>query len=222
MFYELLLIATSLAVCFGLYVRKNLLWKPVSENEVIYAWLKAEATDPNLEYASYYNKAIAEQGGIKLDDPSFTDEKENADRKAVFNKVRGNFSLWKPIHETTTWYKTTIITINPFMRIFGPYPLEKHIRPKTSGKDDKDENEKVDKDENEKDDSHIKNFEYKSLNNMVLWGHSKSGPFVILHGNRRWYSRNTYIPYIVSVYVGLSDQKYELHKESGCEKCQEN
>ena len=58
------------------------------------------------------------------------------------------------------------------------------------------------------------------LNNIILWGHKKTGPFIILEGNHRWYNKNTYFPVLASVYVGLSNSKFELHSLCGCKFCE--
>ena len=164
-------------------------WKQVPDDEVIWSWLNIEARDPKHQFAKFYEDAIAGTP-IVLEKPNFTNSKENNDRRKVFNKVRGDFSLWKPIHESTKWYRTTMVLNNPFKpsKIHGPYP------PFNRGPTSYD------------------------LNNIILWGHSKQGPFIILEGNHRWYSRHPWLPYTSEVYVGISPQSYFQHS-SVCNKC---
>lgn len=164
-------------------------WVKVSENEVIWSWLNAEFKYKNHQfkkfYDSYKNQIENKGRNLILDNPDFNDEQQNMDRKYVFNNVRGNYYLWKPIKDKTTWYKITIL-IHPFMskRIVGPYP------PKN------------------------KNTFKTNLNNIILWGHEKKGPFIILEGNHRWYARNKWKPYLCNIYVGLSNYEYELFSET--------
>ena len=60
-----------------------------------------------------------------------------------------------------------------------------------------------------------------NIDDMILWGHTTKGPFVILEGNHRWYSwlQRFWRFKFTNVYVGLSDQPYVLHAGTGCTKC---
>lgn len=176
---------------FGWKHRDIGVWKSVTEDEVIYSWLKAEATDPDHQFASAYKRYTDDFKALALDNPSFNNYEENKNRRKVFNKVRGNYSLWKPIHKYTSWYKTKMILNNPFRKIFGPYYPE-------SNKSNS-----------------------PNLNGIILWGHSEQGPFIVLEGNHRWYARKKWLPYICVVYVGISQIKYPLHATSGCDICKE-
>src|SRR5205807_8184900 len=65
------------------------------------------------------------------------------------------YYLWAPIHTTTSWYRTRKL-LTPFSRIAGPYPP-----------------------------NILQNGSRVSLNHLILWGHTRSGPFIILEGNHR-------------------------------------
>ena len=159
-------------------------WHTVTEHEVIHAWLRAEATDSHHQFSENYRKQIDRVGGIVLNHPSFTNEKENEARRQVFDAVRGKYYLWAPIHESTTWYKTMILVNYQSQKIIGPYPPKEHNRSGTN------------------------------LNNIILWGHNKNGPLIVLEGNHRWYAKHNYIPYFATVYIGISDQQYDLYDTS--------
>lgn len=163
-------------------------WKEVREDEVVWIWLKAEVLNPNHEFAKYYKDIIGKVGDIILNNPSFTDITQNEARMTVFNKVRGEYHLWRPIHEHTKWYKTKMVMNNPFRYIHGPYP------PKDT-------------------------YNCTNLDGIILWGHKKKGPFIVLEGNHRWYGCKRWIPFISEVYVGLSEKKYTLHSTCGCKRC---
>lgn len=171
-------------------------WKSVSEDEIIWSWLKAEMNDPKHQFADSYKKQL-ENAKIDLkilDNPDFQLAEHNNIRRSIFNKVRGNYSLWKPIYKNTKWYKVKMFVNGPFNHIFGPYPP----KPK----------------------EYVKlNLANSKLDGIILWGHYKEGPFIILEGNHRWYARKKWLPYICEVYVGLSPAKYPLHASSGCVEC---
>ncbi len=164
-------------------------FKPVTEDEVIFAWLYAEATDPSHQFASHYRNEMNRVGLVLDSDPSFEDPEENNKRREVFDNIRGKYALWKPIREHTSWYKTTMILNYQSPYILGPYPPKEIKR------------------------------SCLNLNNIILWGHSTNGPLIVLEGNHRWYSRYRFLPYVAEVYVGISDQNYKLHAECGCPKC---
>lgn len=166
---------------------------PISEDEVIWAWLEAEVSDSNHQFALAYAEAIAaEENPVVLDCPNFENPIENAARRNVFNSVRGNYYLWAPIHDSTKWYRTRVVIPGPqlqFLRpifpfIYGPYPP--NYPPVHSPSD---------------------------LEDIILWGNKKSGPFTVLEGNHRWYNRErkTLMP---SVYIGLSKTPYGLHDQT--------
>lgn len=185
----------------------TIIWKrktrliPVSKHEVIWAWLCAEYLDPSHKYNRYYQSSSKDFGTPELTSPDFNDEQQNKIREDVFNNVRGKFLLWKPIVHHTQWYSTSILCPGNIVErivkylpmnvpyIYGPYkPAEQPHAQKSD------------------------------LTHMVLWGHTKQGPYIVLEGNHRFYNRieTTLMP---KVYVGLSDQPYELHHTSGCEMC---
>lgn len=184
--YSTLFLGASASI-YGLTQYPRLI--PVSSDEIIHAWLVAECNDPNHQFAYNYSKAIKNHGPIILEQADFTNSQQNNARRAVFNQVRGQYSLWDPIYEHTKWYKTRIIINNPLRTIYGPFPPNTNIS-----------NKPLD------------------LNNIILWGHNTNN-LIVLEGNHRWYARNPYIPYHVSVYIGLSSLKYPLHAKSGCSYC---
>lgn len=129
-------------------------------------------------------------GPIVLDNPNFRDMNENKKREKVFMDVRGKYDLWAPIYKSTKWYKTKILLNDEL--VYGPF------KPR---------------------DDELNKGNNLDLNNIILWGHEKSGPFIILEGNHRWFSRKKNKSYYVNVYVGLSKQKYYIHKITNCGKC---
>jgi len=180
--------AASIALHQGYKYSGIGIWKEVERDEIVWAWLKAEARNSNHQFVKCYKEIMGEVGDIELNNPSFSDTKQNEDRMTVFNRVRGEYYLWKPIHENTKWYRTKIVINNPFRHIYGPYP------PKDV-------------------------YSCDNLDGIILWGHEKKGPFIVLEGNHRWYGCKRWIPFITDVYVGLSEQKYALHATCGCERC---
>ena len=165
-------------------------WERVSKDEVIWSWLRSEADNPKHQFASVYKKEVIKVGGINLDNPFLYDTIENDKRRQVFDKVRGKYSLWEPIQESTKWFKTKIIIFPGLNNIYSAYPP-------------KDENGKT----------------VHNLNGIILWGHRKRGPFIVLEGNHRWCNRSLFFPYFAEVYVGLSTKKYPLHSITGCNYC---
>ena len=165
----------------------------VSEDEVIHAWLNVEAIDPNHQFANSYRQAIENYGTPQLTNPNFHSTEENIIRRKIFNKVRGNYYLWNPIYRDTTWYKTKVILNNPFRTIVAPYHKDCKQSEQSS----------------------------PNLNNIILWGHSICGPLVVLEGNHRWNARNKWLPYISTVYIGVSNKRYHLHSDTGCKYCKE-
>ena len=166
--------------------------KKVNEDEVILSWLTAEAKDPNHKYAKHYQKYIET---VELDKPDLENLKENLDRRLLFNRVRGDYSLWIQIYKSTTWYKKRFFILGDMKNIYSPYPPP----------------------ENERRSNRI------NLNGIILWGHGHTSKdkLVILEGNHRWASRKSWIPYFPCVYIGVSKQKYDLHAGTGCNKCRD-
>lgn len=163
--------------------------RPVSEDEVIWVWLYAEAKDPKHKFAYTYQSGLK---NVELDSPNLSNKEENERRKQLFNKVRGDYLLWRPIASSTSWYKRRILVWGPMNSIYGPYPPPREERRTTT-----------------------------DLNNIILWGHDKNDKLVVLEGNHRWYSRNLWFPYFPLVYVGISSQSYKVHATTGCQKCKD-
>lgn len=181
-------------IAYVLYKQSSInTWAQVSEDEVIWAWLKNEVTDPQHTFAESYKEGInkLEIDGISalvLDYPDFESTIQNNNRRQLFDYVRGRHILWRPIHKQTKWYRTKQLLNNPFRKIHAPYVPAKIGEP-------------------------------TSLDGIVLWGHSKSGPFVVLEGNHRWHARNKWKLNVATIYVGISNIKYSLHAAVGCDFC---
>lgn len=116
--------ATSI---IGMKLYYDITWKPVSKDEVIWAWLNAEATDKNHQFAKGYDRNIQKFGPIVLDHPKFHNKEENEKREQVFMEVRGKYDLWKPIVDSTTWYKRRMLLFDS--QIYGPFPPSGPKRP---------------------------------------------------------------------------------------------
>lgn len=160
--------------------------KQISEDEVILRWLKVEATDPSHPISRAINRFLASYDRqVIIENADLNNAQENNDRRNLFNYIRGNYSLWKPIHEQTTWYEYNTYLFNPFRRVIGPYSNL---------------TQRFDKE--------------ASLDNIILWGRSTTGPLIILEGNHRWYSNNYSRFKMNKVIVGLSNQEYDLYERS--------
>lgn len=167
-------------------------WRPVTQDEVIRQWLITEATNPDHQYADLYQQAANLVTGNRFLSASFfTDDSKTDERRQVFDLVRGDYRLWAPIRNSTTWYDVAMVIKPTETRIHGPFKPEGSLSPSAT------------------------------ISGMILWGHERSGPFVILDGNHRWHSvEASYLHTVVSqVYVGLSNTKFELHSETGCKLC---
>jgi hypothetical protein len=112
----------TMTVGTGILFTYNFGLTEVSEDEVIWSWLNAEATDPNHQFYESYQKCIREVGYVELKNPSFENESENGKRREVF-KVRGDYLLWKPIHKNTKWFKCTMLLNGK--NIHAPYPVSR-------------------------------------------------------------------------------------------------
>lgn len=184
--------STVAIMCLGVICEYN--WaslEPITEDRVIGGWLQSEALDPTHQYRSHYQRLIAEAGSVSLDNPDFNNPEENEVRRRIFDKVRGDYDLWRPIHRSTRWYRTTIWLGNPLRRIVGPFlPEPEGVRP-------------------------------ICRQPLILWGHDVNGLLIVLEGNHRWHARSRWSwPRREEVYIGLSPQKYYLHEQSGCRRCE--
>ena len=204
MYTKMLKCATAIGLVSGAAIGT---WKyqtrliPISEDEVIWVWLKAEISHSEHQFASAYANAIESQSGrLVLACPNFDDTNENEVRRKVFDRVRGDYYLWRPIHASTRWYRSKILVPGPFLGVLTPY-LPFIYGPYPPGLENPSK------------------YPPSDLEDIILWGNSKMGPFTILEGNHRWYhhQKHTLMP---SVYIGLSDEPYELHAET-LRRCQE-
>lgn len=192
--YRLLGVTSVTGLSFFTYDKFKIFttWIPISEDEVIHAWLRAEMSHPRQQFGEYY-KQYSQGLNLALENPCFEDKEQNDNRRFVFDKVRGDYSLWRPIHKDTEWYKTYFIYPSLTTIIYGPFPPS----------------------------IQYSNNSYAKLNDIILWGHEKQGPFIIIEGNHRWYASKWFMPQIITAYVGLSPIKYPLHSTCGCKFCEE-
>ena len=169
-------------------------WKPVTNHEVIWSWLRAEISHPSHQFKGGYNRYVNQYGQPKLDNPCFTDEEENRVRGEIFQHVRGKYSIGRPLSDDTKWYKVGMFFWGACRQVRSPWP---------PGLDE------------------IRVRRSLDLNGIIMWGHKMGGPYILLEGNHRWYWRNVFFPYFAEVYVGISQSKYEICGGCGCNQCKE-
>ena len=170
--------------------------RPVSEDEVIWSWLRSEMMYVNHQFSECYKQAEVKHGHPELLIPDLNDKEENVRRRNIFWECRGQYSLWDPIYKESKWYRRRMLILPGLM---SPYYIHGAFKPNKYGTSRSD------------------------MNGIILWGHEESGPFIVLEGNHRWYDlNNDILPFIASVYIGLSDKTYPLHSTTGCDKCKDD
>lgn len=174
---------------------------PISPNEVIHAWLVAEALNVNHDFYDRYKHAMALHNVTSMD--VVTGLKVDELRR-VLQHVRGKI-LWYPIENVTTWYRQYKIIPPSIPILYNLWGNCKIVAP-------------------------FPNTEARggkrrlcfNLNGLIMWGHSLDDTLVMVEGNHRFNSRIKWLPYLARVYVGISDDTYPLHANTGCEKCLKN
>ena len=143
--YDILFIIFAFFIAFTtsfiFYVKNKYIWVQVSRDEVIYAWLKAEYHNKTHKFCKEYKYAktlitkdlnldvfrnddcyqVTKNSKTKafyLKEKKLENDEEIINRRIIFNCVRGQYNLWKPICKNTKWYKTLLLLNSPFTYIF--------------------------------------------------------------------------------------------------------
>ena len=123
------------AIIYKYYTRL----RPVSEDQVIWSWLKSEMLDENSILTTCYLEASLKYGDPSLVNPNFDNHEENMKRKAIFLECRdsylgpvehvrevndlkdrnfawkinhlGEFLSWSDIDRDTRWYQRKMLSL---------------------------------------------------------------------------------------------------------------
>jgi len=172
----------AIVVGYGAWKLRNLgVLQEVSEDEVIWAWLKENVNHPTLKFRQAYNKVDNWNKTTLLCNPSFIHPEENQKRRKIFSELKELHSFPFPGSGDphTGWFKRKIL-INPFKNKHGFANNIKCMDPFISAD---------------------AQYETENLNNIVMYAIYPKGDYTIIAGGNRWNSRMRWMPYISTVYI---------------------